>query len=130
MIDGELRRGTANDRWLCVGVDISEEMVCLAYTYPCRKETEYVQAAEFSTITESRSRRPARLVPTLMDRARRSVCLTRRVVSDHSRTGQTAAIHQHQTSEQLPPHMGERLHSSDETVQNLGENKAGKSSRP
>ena len=47
MIDGELRRGTANDRWLCVGVDISEEMVCLAYTYPCRKETEYVQAAEF-----------------------------------------------------------------------------------
>ena len=55
MIDGELRRGTANDRWLCVGVHISEEMVGLAYTYLCRKGTEYVQAAEFSTITESRS---------------------------------------------------------------------------
>jgi hypothetical protein len=93
MIDGELRRGTANDRWLCVGVDISEEMVGLAYTYPCRKGTEYVQAAEVSTITESRSQRPARLVPTLMDRARWSVWLTRRVVSDHSRTGQTADFH-------------------------------------
>ena len=44
--------------------------------------------------TESRSQRPARLkVPTLMDRARWSVWLTRRAVSDHSRTGQTADFH-------------------------------------
>jgi 2-polyprenyl-3-methyl-5-hydroxy-6-metoxy-1,4-benzoquinol methylase len=43
---GRLTQALAESYDSVVGVDISEEMVRVAYTYPCRKGIEYLQAAE------------------------------------------------------------------------------------
>ena len=55
-----------------------------------------------NTITVSRSRRPTRVVPTLVAGARCRVFFTRRVVSDHSRAGPTEAVHPYPVIGQFP----------------------------